>query len=322
MGIIISLALLALVGYMAYAGSRRGTVLIGLELATFAVATAVALVVYQPVGEALRALAGITLAFANVTAFIAVWIIVEIASALLVRHFVLPKLHRHIHLSLGSQVGGGILNSLKAIILLAVGLILFAGLPLSAATKQPVTEAPVSALILHSTGRLQGWLGVGLGRDLGDSLNFFTVTSSPESEELIELGYTTTDVMPSPEAEAAMLVLVNRERTSRGLRALKLNPDARPVARAYSRKMFARGYFSHLSPEGESPFDRLDAANVTYNTAGENLALAPTLQLAHEGLMNSPGHRANILSRNYSTVGIGIMDGGPYGLMITQNFTD
>jgi uncharacterized protein YkwD len=94
------------------------------------------------------------------------------------------------------------------------------------------------------------------------------------------------------------------------------------VARAYSADMFARGYFSHLDPDGKSPFDRMRAGDVEFGTAGENLALAPTLKLAHQGLMNSPGHRANILKPEYRTVGIGIVDGGAYGLMVTQDFTD
>ena len=84
--------------------------------------------------------------------------------------------------------------------------------------------------------------------------------------------------------------------------------------------MFARGYFAHDTPEGRSPFDRMHEGGVSFQTAGENLALAPTLQVAHNGLMNSPGHRANILGRDFGRVGIGILDGGMRGLMVTQNF--
>jgi uncharacterized protein YkwD len=62
------------------------------------------------------------------------------------------------------------------------------------------------------------------------------------------------------------------------------------------------------------------AANVRFLTAGENLALAPTLSVAHTGLMNSPGHRANILRREFGRVGIGVMDGGMRGLMVSQEF--
>ena len=74
------------------------------------------------------------------------------------------------------------------------------------------------------------------------------------------------------------------------------------------------------TPEGRDPFERMREANVRFLAAGENLALAPTLQIAHTGLMNSPGHRANILQRDFGRVGIGIMDGGVHGLMVTQDF--
>jgi uncharacterized protein YkwD len=59
---------------------------------------------------------------------------------------------------------------------------------------------------------------------------------------------------------------------------------------------------------------------VRFLIAGENLALAPSVPLAHAGLMNSPGHRANILRRQFGRVGIGIMDGGAHGLIVTQKF--
>jgi uncharacterized protein YkwD len=61
-------------------------------------------------------------------------------------------------------------------------------------------------------------------------------------------------------------------------------------------------------------------SGVRFLTAGENLALAPTIEVAHTGLMNSPGHRANILRREFGRVGIGVMDGGMRGLMVSQEF--
>jgi uncharacterized protein YkwD len=119
-----------------------------------------------------------------------------------------------------------------------------------------------------------------------------------------------------------MLVLVNQERAKAGLKPLVMDPELTQVARQHSADMFARGYFSHYTPEGLSPFDRMHKAGVNFRTAGENLALAPTLTIAHNGLMNSPGHRANILRPQFGRVGIGIMDGGARGLMISQEFRD
>lgn len=64
----------------------------------------------------------------------------------------------------------------------------------------------------------------------------------------------------------------------------------------------------------------LRAVGIRYTAAGENLAGAPSAEQAHAALMNSSGHRANMLNRNYTHVGIGAVRGGPYGIMFTQIF--
>ena len=86
--------------------------------------------------------------------------------------------------------------------------------------------------------------------------------------------------------------------------------------------MFQQGFFAHVDESGATPFDRMRAGGVNFRAAGENLALAPTVQIAHDGLMNSPGHRANILNPRYRRIGIGVADGGMHGKMFTQNFAD
>ncbi|HUD10902.1 MAG TPA: CvpA family protein [Candidatus Saccharimonadia bacterium] len=318
---IINLLIIAIFVYAAYVGTKRGMALIAFELASFIIATAIALVTYHPVGSVIKTVAHISLSLGDVAGFVLVWMVIETACAVFVRFKLLPHLTRQIQLSLPNQVGGALLNALKSVIVVALSLIVFAGLPLSSQTKDTVTGAFIPKLFLSSTGQLQNWLAAGLGHDLGESLNFFTVTPDPESTERIELGYTTTGTV-DPADEAAMLIELNHERTSRGIAPLALNIKARAVARAHSVDMFAKGYFSHINNAGQNPFDRMKAGGVQFGAAGENLALAPTLQLAETGLMNSPPHRANILDPVYRSVGIGIINGGPYGLMITQDFTD
>ena len=63
-------------------------------------------------------------------------------------------------------------------------------------------------------------------------------------------------------------------------------------------------------------------AGVEFFIVGENLAFAPTLEIAHDGLMQSPGHRKNILEEEFERVGIGVIDGGSYGRMFVQVFAD
>lgn len=149
-----------------------------------------------------------------------------------------------------------------------------------------------------------------------------SLTVNPSSHEKVSLNFTYHDAEVRPFLEIEMLKMVNEERKKHGLNPLKADPELTRVARAHSNDMFVKGYFAHESPGGKSPFDRMREANVKFNTAGENLALAQTLEIAHINLMNSPGHRANILHPSFGRLGIGILDGGFYGLMISQEFRD
>jgi uncharacterized protein YkwD len=119
-----------------------------------------------------------------------------------------------------------------------------------------------------------------------------------------------------------MLDLVNGERTRARLRPLAADERLRQVARAHSLEMFELDYFSHSSPTSGSPFDRMHAAGIPFVVAGENLAYAPNVDIAHQGLMNSPGHRANILRPEFGRVGIGVIRSLVQGSMFTQDFTN
>ena len=308
--------------YSAFTGTKRGMVLIGLELVSFVIATLFALGTYALVGNLIEAWAHVTSSLANIAGFVVVWAVVEVVCAVIVRFVVLPHLTRQIQLSNPNRIGGAVLNTLKAGAIITLGLIMFSNLPFSPGTKIPVQRAFLPKQFLAASSGLQAKLAPSLGRDFTESLSVFTITSEPESEQRIQLGFSTTNVTVDASSEDQMLILINKERTTRGLAALTKNTGARAVARTYSATMFAHGFFSHIDLNGKTPFDRMSAGGVKYNSAGENLALAPTLQQAHDGLMKSPGHKANILSPNYRAVGIGIVDGGPYGLMITQNFID
>ena len=120
-------------------------------------------------------------------------------------------------------------------------------------------------------------------------------------------------------AERAMFKALNRERAGLGLPALVWCEPCAAVARMHSKDMYRNGYFSHVDPDGNDPFERMRAARIPYDSAGENLAIAPSVREAHEGLMDSRDHRENILRAEFDEVGIGIFD-GPYGLMCTQVF--
>lgn len=146
------------------------------------------------------------------------------------------------------------------------------------------------------------------------------VPADPEPAGRTALPFTVETPEPRPALEAEMLERVNRERAAAGVAPLQSDPALTEVARKHSADMFARRYFSHDTPEHKSPFDRMREAKLSFLIAGENLALAPSVRMAHKGLMNSPGHRRNILNPRFRRIGIGIMDGGVHGLMVTQSF--
>jgi len=120
--------------------------------------------------------------------------------------------------------------------------------------------------------------------------------------------------------EQQMLDLVNQEREKQGLPALKADPELTKVARVKAKDMIDNNYFDHNSPTYGSPFDMMKKFGVEYNTAGENLAGNSSVDGAHTSLMNSQGHRENILKSEYTSVGIGVVDGGQYGKMFVQMF--
>jgi uncharacterized protein YkwD len=320
--IVTDLAIILMIFYAAYVGVRRGFILVGLELVSFLIAGTVAVSLYRFIGQYLSRYLRISLGLGNITAFIFAWIAVEIICALLVRRYLVERIAPSWQGARLNRIGGAVAGAVRTVILLALLLMVFAGLPFSAATKQPVTGSYLASAILTATTGFQSAVSTGLGRDLNSTLTVFTVTNDPESTERIPLGFTTTDGKPDQPDEQAMLGLINHERTSRGLFPLVANNAAQLVGRAYATRMLADGVFSHIDNDHHTPFDRMKQGHVSFGAAGENLALAPTLALAHQGLMNSPGHKANILNPNYRTVGIGIIDAGQYGLMAVQDFTD
>ena len=120
--------------------------------------------------------------------------------------------------------------------------------------------------------------------------------------------------------ELQMIDLINSTRTKYKLGTLKFSEQATESSRKHSKDMLEKNYFDHTSKENESPFDRMKKEGITYITAGENIASGQFSSIfAHEALMNSPGHRKNILG-NYKYIGVGVEFGGKYKIYYTENF--
>ncbi|MFJ7974519.1 CAP domain-containing protein [Peribacillus sp. NPDC096379] len=121
--------------------------------------------------------------------------------------------------------------------------------------------------------------------------------------------------------EYQLFDLTNAARVNHNLGVLSWNNAVRKTARDHSTDMAVHNYFNHTNLEGESPFDRMEADAITFRMAGENLAAGQQSSIfAHEGLMNSLGHRENKLRPEYQELGVGVdfnSESRPY---FTENY--
>lgn len=149
------------------------------------------------------------------------------------------------------------------------------------------------------------------------------------NSQLITLNMTYSDQKPAISAtssiksfEDEVVKLVNKERSRRGLQTLQANWEIARVARYKSQDMINKRYFSHISPTYGSPFKMMESFGIRFSAAGENIAYGQnTPARVMNAWMNSPGHRANILSRTYSRIGVGLAK-NKYGVCYwTQLFT-
>ena len=100
--------------------------------------------------------------------------------------------------------------------------------------------------------------------------------------------------------------LVNQERSAYGLPKLSFDSELAELAQLKAEDMAENNYFSHQSPSYGSAFDMMRAAGISYRSAGENIARGQnTPEEVMNSWMNSSGHRANILSSSYTSLGVG-----------------
>ncbi len=107
-----------------------------------------------------------------------------------------------------------------------------------------------------------------------------------------------------------ILALTNTERQQNNLGALTENSELDQAAQAKAEDMATKGYFSHISPSGETPWTWIEDAGYSYHYAGENLATQfVDSRAVVNAWMASPTHRANLLGPQYTNIGIGVAQG-------------
>ena len=309
--IILIIVLYALDGY------RRGFIKQTYDLVSLVASFILALRFYNDFGLLLNSW-GLGISFAKPVAFFALWGFSQVIFyflSILIFYF----LPRNLDFNKVNQCAGIIPGLAKGVITISILLVTFIILPFSTTFRDKLMDSSISSLLIKSTSSLANQLEKAIG-GIDTSLTY--LGTHPQNTERIQLNFQTNQFVLDAGSEEAMVEAVNAERAKAGLKPLKVDDKIRKVARDYSVEMAKNGYFSHEGLSGQSPFDRLRSGGIIFRAAGENIALAPTYELAQIGLMNSPEHRANILDPNFRYIGIGIIDIGAYGRMITQDFTD
>lgn len=132
---------------------------------------------------------------------------------------------------------------------------------------------------------------------------------------------TIPNAAPLQSVEQEIFTLVNRQRGYSNLPLLTYNWQAARVARIKSQDMIDSGYFAHISPSYGSPFKMLESFGLKFSAAAENIAYGQqTAQAVMNSWMNSAGHKANILSRSVTQIGVGVAKASNGTLYFTQLF--
>ncbi|MEI3162712.1 MAG: CAP domain-containing protein [Lachnospirales bacterium] len=140
-----------------------------------------------------------------------------------------------------------------------------------------------------------------------------TVATETTTSKVTETTTETTTSTVDNSVASKLLNLVNKARNENGLSSLTLNSSLSNVAQKKAEDMKNNNYFSHTSPTYGSPFDMIKSFGINYKTAGENIAKGQkTAEEVFNAWMNSSGHRANILNKNFTQMGIGYTSGNTY----------
>src|SRR3989344_1064337 len=315
----VDLAVIFLVIAFATEGVKRGFFIQLIDIFGLLISLAVSLIFYPQGAQLLIQFFNLPKIAANPLGFLLIWILTESLFSLTISIFP-SKLIAKIYENRINKYFGFVPSAINALLFSSFLLLFVVSLPIRSDIKKDIFDSRIGSYLVQKAQVLEKPFNSVFGPIAKQSLTFLTV--KPEEKGSIPLEYTQSQHTVDFESEQKMFELVNQERVKYGVKPLIWDEKLAKVDRDHSQDMFERGYFSHYSPEGKDVGDRLLDQGINYAIAGENLALAPDVTRAHTGLMNSEGHRRNILDPAFSKIGIGAIDGGIYGKMFTQVFTD
>lgn len=313
----VDLVIIVVVIFFIYQGFVHGLWSILIDFISFLGSLLLALKTYPLISSLLAANFSFSKNLGNAIGFLLSAVLIEILLSYLLARLI-KKLPSKIIKNQITKFLGILLSFGQGIILIAFGLTLAISLPIKPSIKTDISNSKIGSLILTRTAGLEKTINSIFGSAINDSLTYLTI--EPNGKDSVPLDNTSENLEVDEVSETEMFKLVNFERVDRNGKALVWDTKLVEVARDYAKKMWHEKYFGHYDKEGKDVGDRLQKEKINYTLAGENLALAPTVTVAHSGLMNSPGHKANILEEGFGKVGIGVIENGYYGKIFVQVF--
>lgn len=322
--VILDLVILVLIAGLLMRGWARGVVREAVDVFGLVLSLILAFRLAPVVGVVVGAMSGMSDEAARLTGGIIVLMVAGVGLVLASR-----AVERRVgldELTAGSRAWGAGLAATWGVFLVTALVTLSTVLPMPPAVDDHLEASAVARSLIDPDGVPQAVFGrlagdriiatlLTLRRTFGDR----RVVIGPD--EVIEIpAARPEDLSREDAATVEVFNLLNFARVEAGLAPLAWSEPLAEVALGHAYDMYLNGFFAHDSPTTGGLGERLLAASIPFSIAGENLALAVTPGEVHRGLMESPGHRANILGDDYRRVGVAVVS-GRLGLMTVQVFT-
>ncbi len=315
----IDLIILLILGYFIIESIKHGLLVFVSDLLSFGIALGASVLLFKYPAELLKANFSLPDSFANVIGFIILAAIIEMSLGYIFAH-IIAKLPERYWKSWVNRFLGIIPGLLEGMLIVLFFATVALAVPLKPQIQNDIEESKIGGIFLRYGGFMNSAVNRVFGGVIEDSITYLTV--KPDSDERIDIEVTKLNLKEDEESGKMMLEMINEERAKEGIGELEWSEGLVEVGEEHAKDMWERKYFGHISPEGKSVKDRVTEARIGFFYVGENLALAPTVKIAHKGLMESEGHRENILEKRFKKVGIGVVDNGRDGKIFVQIFTN
>ena len=317
----IDLALGILLVLVLYRGSRRGFIR---EVADILLLVSGALLAFRlggPTSSFLESWTGVSPLVGRMVGVFGVFIAIRLVGSFVLRRF-LPRMGpaRSIDRVGGAAVAGG-----WFVVVATMMLLVASAIPFGPGIERLMDESRAVDLITGQGSVAKNAVSTMVGDRILESLvNLNQILGDRqvviEGDETVSIPVLDGRLVDARPAAREVFELLNRARVSAGVDPLAWSDGLADVAGHHGFEMYQEGYFSHMSPTTGTVADRMVAAGIPYLIVGENLALSPTPESVHDGLMASPGHRQNMLDDRFTRVGISAVE-GPLGVMVVQVFS-